>query len=104
MSINEQATSRAKFRDQRQILQTSELVVMEYVDGAWKGFSYFYRKERCHLDGEAITMNAEPNTSSFVKFVEEKPVVPSKGSRKQVTEQVECVEPRDELCGHSVGM
>ena len=76
---------KAEFRDQWLRLRPDELDTNGYLDGPWKGYTYFYRDYE-HAREELKEDHNNENTGMFAAFDEEKPVVLNRGQKKALRE------------------
>ena len=97
VAINPETGEMAEFRDRWKNQKLEERDVEEYLGGPWTGYTYFYLDEsHCHRsDVEATALNVEVEAADFVKFDEEKPVILTKGQKKQLVEQSEHLDRHD---------
>ncbi|CAE7885681.1 unnamed protein product, partial [Symbiodinium necroappetens] len=85
VAIVEATGEKAEFRDQWLPLRPDELDTRGYLDGPWKGYTYFYRDYE-HAHEELKEDRNHESTGMFAAFDEEKPVVLSRGQKKALRE------------------
>ncbi|CAE7548535.1 unnamed protein product, partial [Symbiodinium necroappetens] len=85
VAIVEATGEKAEFRDQWLPLRPEELDTRGYLDGPWKGYTYFYRDYE-HAHEELKEDRNYESTGMFAAFDEEKPVVLSRGQKKALRE------------------
>ncbi|CAE7237433.1 RE2 [Symbiodinium necroappetens] len=94
VAIVEGTGEKLEFRDHWLHLRPDELATQGYLEGPWKGYTYFYRDYE-HAHEELKGGNDHENTGMFASFDEEKPVVLNKGQKKALRDYSDSINRED---------